>query len=127
MPFTLPLLKVGVRPDGALLFDHREGALPPADDDWWQGLLRDPRARPPRARRIETDSPDASYRLDRQRLQIVVECDCGRREVMDRDKLIAEVGADMNVIHLVREWVRCKERNKLANWCRAYVRREAGA
>jgi hypothetical protein len=32
-----------------------------------------------------------------------------------------EVGGDMNVIHLAREWMACKERNKLANWCRAYV------
>jgi hypothetical protein len=70
MPFTLPLLKVGARPDGVLLFDHREGAFPPVDDDWWHGLLRDPRARLPRDRRIDKDSADASYRLDRQRLHI---------------------------------------------------------
>jgi hypothetical protein len=121
MPFTLPLLKVGARPDGTLRFDHREGALPPADEEWWHALLHDPRARLPRERRIDIDSPDASYRLDRQRLHIVVQCDCGRRELIDRDKLIAEVGGDMNVIHLAREWMACKERNKLANWCRAYV------
>ena len=41
---------------------------------------------------------------------------------MDRDKLIKEVGGNMNVAHLVREWMPCRERNKMANYyCRAYV------
>ena len=40
---------------------------------------------------------------------------------MDRDKLINEVGGNMNVAYLVREWMPCRERNKMANYCRAYV------
>jgi hypothetical protein len=38
---------------------------------------------------------------------------------MDRNKLINEVGGNMNVARLVREWMPCRERNKMA--CRAYV------
>jgi hypothetical protein len=45
---------------------------------------------------------------------------CGREEFINRDKLIPQVGANMNVIYLVREWMPCRERNKMANWCRAY-------
>ena len=40
---------------------------------------------------------------------------------MDRDKMIEQVGGDINVLYLVREWMPCRTRNKMANFCEAYV------
>jgi hypothetical protein len=36
---------------------------------------------------------------------------------------MASFGASGAVIHLTRECMACKERNKLMNWCRAHVKR----
>ena len=120
---VLPLLRVFVRDDGRIVFNHRRGAQPPVDEGWWRDVLHDPRAQWPRQQSIERDSPLAFYRLDRQRPDILIRCPCGREEWMDRDKLIGEVGGSTNVIYLAREWMPCKERNKVANHCRAYVAR----
>lgn len=118
----LRLLRVSVRIGGTLLFAHREGALPPADESWWQDVLRDPRASVPTQHYIDRDDLRyAHYRLDRQRADFLVRCPCGREEWINRDTLTPQVGADMNVVYLVREWMPCRERNKMANWCRAYV------
>jgi len=35
---------------------------------------------------------------------------------MDRDRMIEQVG-----LYLVREWMPCRTRNKMANFCEAYV------
>jgi hypothetical protein len=32
-----------------------------------------------------------------------------------------QVGGDINVLYLVREWMPCRTRNKMANFCEAYV------
>lgn len=40
---------------------------------------------------------------------------------MERDKMIRQVRNGINVIYFVREWMPCRERNKMANNCRAYV------
>jgi hypothetical protein len=34
---------------------------------------------------------------------------------------IRQVGGDINVLYLVREWMPCRTRNKMANFCEAYV------
>ena len=47
----------------------------------------------------------ARWRLDRQDEWIECVCPCGKYHWMDRDKLIKEVGGNMNVAHLVREWM----------------------
>ncbi|MCX7310025.1 MAG: hypothetical protein NTZ72_19615 [Afipia sp.] len=40
---------------------------------------------------------------------------------MDRDKPIKHVGGNSNVLYLVREWMPCRTRNKMANFCEAYA------
>lgn len=119
----LPLLKAVAMPDGRLRASHRQVPLPPVDEGWWQSVLLDTRALYPEVTSIPRDSAIAWYRLDRQTPEIVVRCECGANQVLDRDTMIAQVGADMNVIHLVREWMPCrvKTRNKMVNNCRAYV------
>ena len=82
--------------------------------------MRDPRAKAPTDHYISNEH-HARWRLDRQDEWIECVCPCGLYHWMDRDKLINEVGGNMNVAHLVREWMPCRERNKMANYCRAYV------
>jgi len=117
----LPRLRVHALPSGELVTSHREVKRPPIDDGWWREVLHDRRARVPVETYLDKDDPQASYRLDRQKESFRVECPCGRWEWIERDKLIPQVGGGMNVIHLVREWMPCRERNKMANYCRAYV------
>lgn len=120
----IPRLKVGIRPDGSLVLGHNEGAIQPIDDGWWIDVLHDPRARVPTATSIDSDDRvNAHYRLDRQKPLFAVRCACGRHDVLDRDKLITQVGGGMNVVYLVREYMDCGARNKMSNWCRAYVAR----
>lgn len=102
---------------------HREVKRPDADEGWWRDVLYDWRTRTPDATSIERDSIDARYRLDRQPMEIYVSCECGRTAKLDRDTMIEQVGGSMNVMHLVREWMPCQQRNKLANNCRAIVLR----
>jgi hypothetical protein len=40
---------------------------------------------------------------------------------MDRDKMIEQVGGHINALYLVCEWMPCRTRNKMANFCEAYV------
>ena len=35
--------------------------------------------------------------------------------------MIGQVGGDIDVLCLVREWMPCRTRNKIANVCEAYV------
>jgi hypothetical protein len=81
--------------------------------------LHDPRARVPESSRIDEESLNARYRLDRQPLEFTIHCPCGRSRTLDRDKLISEVGPDMNVAYLAREMMDCRQRNKLSNHCAA--------
>ena len=101
---------------------HREVKRPDADEGWWRDVLYDPRTRLPDAISIDGDSRHARYRLDRQGEEIHVTCECGRTATLNRDSMIEQVGASTNVIHLVREWMPCRTRNKLANNCRAVVK-----
>ena len=40
---------------------------------------------------------------------------------MERDKVIGQVGGDINVLYLVREWMPCRTRNIIANVCEASI------
>ncbi len=120
-PVMLPRLKVHALPSGELVTNHRETPLRPIDDNWWRDVLLDPRASIPTATYLDQDDRNAHYRLDRQQSHFLARCPCGREQFLDRDKLIPQVGTNMNVIYLVREWMPCRERNKMANHCRAYV------
>jgi hypothetical protein len=117
---TIPKARVWPKPDGTLRFNQWEGARRPDDEGWWDDVLRDPRAKAPTDTYISNEH-HARWRLDRQDEWIECVCPCGLYHWMDRDKLINEVGGNMNVAHLVREWMPCRERNKMANYCRAYV------
>jgi hypothetical protein len=60
----LKRLKVYALPGGELIANHREGALPPVDDGWWQDVLLDPRARfPAEATRFDNDSHTLRVRV----------------------------------------------------------------
>lgn len=101
------------------------GVLPPVDENYWRELLLDPRGRTPAD---ETCFPPDSYfayaRLDRLPGKMAtVRCDCGRREVFERRELIAKFGADANIVWLARKLIDCGNRDKVANYCRAYVLR----
>jgi hypothetical protein len=61
------------------------------------------------------------FRLDWQSERIECRCRCGLHHLMDCDKMIEQVGGDINVLYLVREWMPCRTRNKMANVCEAYV------
>jgi hypothetical protein len=117
---VLPKLRVHAKPDGRLLTSHREGAIRPTDESWWRDVLHDPRARIPTDTYISADSIYAHYRLDRQAAKFVVNCPCGRHTLLERDKIIPQVGADMNVTYLARHMIDCGNRNKVTNNCRAY-------
>jgi hypothetical protein len=117
----LPRLKVQVLPDGRIEAGRRDGAFQPTDERWWNDVLLDPRARVPTETSLAADGPHARYRLDRQPLTVEVACRCGRSTSFDRDKLIAQVGGDMNAVTLAREMINCGQRNKVDNYCRAYV------
>ena len=122
----LPHIRLYAKPDGELddkphVRPRRIGGHPPVDDAWWREVMYDPRARVPTVNFIDLGHQDAAYRLDRQRMQIVVACPCGKTATLDRDAMIRQCGPSMNVIYLVREWMPCKTRNKVSNWCRAYV------
>jgi hypothetical protein len=98
---------------------RREGARRPDDDEaWWRDVLHDPRARAPRQHYLDGPS---RFRLDQQNLRIECRCRCGLTHWMDRDMMIEQVGGDINVLYLVREWMPCRTRNKMANFCEAYV------
>ena len=98
---------------------RREGARRPDDDEaWWRDVLHDPRARAPRQHYLDGPS---RFRLDQQNERIECRCVCGLHHWMDRDKMIREVGGDINVLYLVREWMPCRTRNRIANVCEAYV------
>ena len=97
---------------------RRAGARRPDDEEWWRDVLHDPRARAPRQHYL--DGPSC-FRLDRQNERIECRCRCGLHHWMDRDKMIEQVGGDINVLYLVREWMPCRTRNKMANFCEAYV------
>ena len=99
----------------------RENGLPPVDEAWWRDVGYDWRARVPNDHYIDENHPQASYRLDRQKPFFDIQCPCGRTASMERDKMIRQVGDSINVIYFVREWMPCRERNKMANNCRAYV------
>jgi hypothetical protein len=92
--------------------------MAPDEEAWWQELLHDPRARAPKEHCIDRPS---IFRLDQQKEQIECRCRCGQHHWMDRDKLIEQVGGNINVLYLVREWMPCRTRNKMANFCEAYV------
>lgn len=118
----LRLLRVFARPGGLLVFNHRQGPARPVDEEWWSDVLHDPRARTPREAWIDADSIHARYRLDRQPgPQIMLACRCGRGRVLDKEKMIAQVGGSMNVIYLAREQIDCGNRDKVTNHCQAYV------
>jgi hypothetical protein len=118
---TFPRLKVYALPSGEIIANHREGALPPIDDGWWQSLLHDPRARiPTETTRFDPDSPFSYLRLDRQNgREILFDCACGKSGVMDKAKLIEQMGGDYNVAWLARHIFDCKSRNKVSNHCHA--------
>jgi hypothetical protein len=62
---VLRLLRVGVRAGGRLMFGHREGAIRPIDESWWDEVLHDPRARVPTEHYIDKeDRRYAHYRLE---------------------------------------------------------------
>jgi hypothetical protein len=82
--------------------NRRDGARPPDDEDWWRDVLHDPRARAPKQHYL--DGPSI-FRLDRQNQRIECRCRCGLHHWMDRDKMIGQVGGDINVLYLVREWM----------------------
>jgi len=84
--------------------------------------LHDSRAQPPTDTRLEADSPYSRYRLDRQPELIPIACRCGVSATLNRDMLIAQVGDDINVIHVARQMIPCGSRNK--SDCKAYVVRE---
>lgn len=114
----IPKARVWPKPDGTLRFHRYEGARRPDDEAWWRDVLLDPRARAPAVRYL--DDPDHRYRLDQQAELIECWCPCGlRRPAIHRDKLIDEIGGNMNIIHVVREWMDCKAKNKVTNHCRA--------
>jgi hypothetical protein len=100
---------------------HREGAREPLTEEWWGDVLHGPRLRLPTSMSISKDSIYASYRLDRQPPEIWVKCVCGGSKTLERDKLIEQVGGEMNVIWLAREAINCKQRSKVENHCRAVV------
>jgi hypothetical protein len=60
--------------------------------------------------------------MDRQPPMIEAACLCGYRGIrsFDRDLLARELGPATNVIWAVRELIGCRNRNKMANHCRAY-------
>lgn len=101
------------------------GALEPVDDNYWQDLLLDPPGRTPADDTcFEADSHYAHARLDRQPgRRVTVQCECGQREVFDKAELIRTFGADANVVWLARKLINCGNRDKVANYCRAYVLR----
>lgn len=117
----LPRLRIFPRPDGTLRFHHREGALEPVDNNWWIDVLYDPRARTPIERDIPKFSHNAHYRIDRQPGDTIqAKCECGHVcPLLDKAKLLGEFGADINAVWIVRELSGCRNRNKLANMCRA--------
>lgn len=127
MPFAIPTrlkkLRAHVKPGGTLLFNHREVVRPAPDDAWWRDVLLDPRARLPDESRIAADSIHARYRLDRQHAEILIVCECRRHKVLDREKMIGLFGADMNVLHLAKEAIDCRERDKVNNYCQATLSR----
>ena len=88
------------------------------EDEWWADVLHDPRARAPKEHYIDKPS---RFRLDQQKELIECRCPCGQHEWMNRDRLISQVGGDINVLYLVREWMPCRTRNKMANFCQAYA------
>ena len=98
--------------------DRRDGARRPDDEDWWNDVLHDPRARAPRQQFLDGPS---MFRLDRQNERIECRCHCGLHHWMDRDKMIGQVGGDINVLYLVREWMPCRTRNIIVNVCEAYI------
>ena len=99
----------------------RENGLPPVDDEWWRDVKYDWRTRVPDIHYIEENHPQANYRLDRQNAFFEIACPCGRTALLNRETMIRQVGNSINVLYLVREWMPCRERNKMANNCRAYV------
>src|SRR5256885_16210442 len=98
--------------------ERRAGARCPDDEDWWRDVLHDPRARAPKQHYLDGPS---MFRLDQQNQRIECRCRCGLQHWMDRDKMIGQVGGDINGLYLVREWMPCRTRNKMANFCEAYV------
>ena len=86
--------------------DRHAGAGRPDDDDWWNDVLHDPRARAPKQHYLDGPS---MFRLDRQNARIECRCRCGLHHWMDRDKMVREVGGNMNVLYLVREWMNAGE------------------
>jgi hypothetical protein len=117
----IPLLKVQALPGGRISANHREGAKPPLDDGWWRDVLLDPRALRSVSARLDHDSQDSHYRLDRQAPRLALTCPCGRQATLNRDEMIKQVGGDMNVLYFAREYLDCKARNKVSNWCQARV------
>jgi hypothetical protein len=70
--------------------------------------------------RFDHDSPYAYLRLDRQRGETLwFTCDCGKDQLVNKAAMIEQMGEDYNVNWLAREYMPCKARNKLSNWCRA--------
>ena len=117
---VLKLLRVYAHPDVTLVFNHREGALAPVDENWWIDVLHDPRARPPRASRIEASSRNARYRLDRQgSTGVSFACRlCRWTHSAYKSDLIKAHGPDRNVIGLATDLATCDRRNGGA--CGAY-------
>lgn len=90
---------------------------------WWDDVLNDPRARVSRSSRsIPENNSRARDRLDRQHPTISIACEaCLRRTTVERADAITMMGADANIHWAVRELVDCGHRDKVNNYCRAYV------
>lgn len=114
-------LKLYALPEGALT-DRRPDVVRPTDDDWWGDVLHDPRGRS-RAdiTSIAADSAFADRRLDRQPETITVNCPCGERGTFTRTELVKALGPRTNVDWAARKVIDCGHRDKVANYCRAYV------
>jgi hypothetical protein len=116
----LPRLKVCALPGDRLTTNHREGALAPVNDEWWDDVLLDPRARTPLDVSYDEDSRYAYLRLDRQGGEYLqFACACGRQRGVKIADLMG-LGGSSNVHWIARRVIDCGNRDKVNNYCRAY-------
>jgi hypothetical protein len=107
---------------GKTIADKLKPDIPPADEDWWNEVLFDRRARWPREDRIPADDPHSYLRLDRFKNEtMILKCDkCKVRREYRRDQLISGYGGNFNRAVLRFKLQPCPSRHSDAifNTCR---------
>jgi hypothetical protein len=101
----IPFRKVQTLRGGSLLFNRRVGSMAPADENWWEGLLGDPRVRP-------KDHSARNYRdrLDQFKDTVInYKCEvCGWGASYLRKELMDSWGEGADAIELGRRLADCR-------------------